>query len=188
MNGHEKQKEQSGRMIESALFALMKEKDYARVTVSEIVKRADISRRTFYRLYKEKDEVLHYYFGRLCQEYSRKTYVLESYDIAQIAREYFGFWYQYRNFLLLMHRSGLDGMLYSEISRVSVDVITRRIDENMRKKVSGIEYFTVYSTGGFSLLLQRWITTGMKETPEEYAKAVSEAILKFIAPVGRGDR
>lgn len=185
MNGHQKQKEQSGRMIERALFALMKEKDYARITVSEIVKRADISRRTFYRLYKEKDEVLHCYFGRLCWEYSRKISVLERYDIAQIAGEYFGFWYQYRNFLLLLHRSGLDGMLYYEIGRVSVEIIKGRIDEDTRKKVRGIEYFAAYSTGGFSLLLQRWITMGMKETPEEYAKVVSEALLKFIAPAGR---
>ena len=65
MNGHQKQKEQSGRMIEGALLELMEEKSYAQITVSEIVKRADVSRRTFYRLYGEKDEVLRCYFNKL---------------------------------------------------------------------------------------------------------------------------
>ena len=58
MNGHQKQREQSGRMIEEALFSLMEKKPYAQITVSGITRRADISRRTFYRLYSGKDEVL----------------------------------------------------------------------------------------------------------------------------------
>ena len=51
MNGHQKQKEQSRRMIEDALFLIMEEKPYAQITVSEIAKTADVSRRTFYRMY-----------------------------------------------------------------------------------------------------------------------------------------
>lgn len=112
MNGHQKQKEQSGRMIEDALFLIMKEKPYAEISVSEITRKADLSRRTFYRLYKEKDEVLQRYFDRLCQEYCGQAPLLEKYDISQIAGEYFNFWYQYRETLLLMHRCGMDEMLY----------------------------------------------------------------------------
>lgn len=89
MNGHQKQKEQSVRMIEEALFKLMEEKNYTQITVSEVAKRADISRRTFYRFYKERDEVLRCYLGKLCQEYQRTTLVLAYYEIPQIAREYF---------------------------------------------------------------------------------------------------
>ena len=79
MNGHQKQKEQSVRMIEEALFKLMEEKNYTQITVSEVAKRADISRRTFYRFYKERDEVLRCYLGKLCQEYQRTTLVLACY-------------------------------------------------------------------------------------------------------------
>lgn len=183
MNGHQKQKEQSGRMIEGALFELMKEKNYAQITVSEIVKRADISRRTFYRLYKEKGEILHRYFGKLCHEYCSRSPVLKNYDIDQIAQEYFCFWYRYRDLLLLMRKSRMDEILYYEISRVSVAVVKSRIKEREYNNIGGIEYFADYSTGGFILLLQRWIVTGMQEAPEQYAKDVSEALLKFIRPV-----
>lgn len=184
MNGHQRQREQSGRMIEDALFELMEEKCYAQITVSEIAERADISRRTFYRLYREKDDVLRGCFGRLCQEYCRKSPALQCYDIGQIAQEYFSFWYQYRDFLLLMKKSGMDEMLYYEISRSSVDVVKLRIAGSEHKNAEAVEYFADYSTGGFLLLLKRWVTTGMKETPEQYAQAVSEALLKFIRPIG----
>lgn len=185
MNGHQKQREQSYRMIEEGLFRLMEEKPYARITVSEITKKADVSRRTFYRLYREKDEVIHHYLGGLCQEYRTKSPVLENYNICQIAREYFSFWYQYRDFLLLMHRCGLDEMLYYEISRVSLEVVEARIGNQRYKDPCEMEYFADYSTGGFTLLLQRWITKGMKEKPEQYARVVSESLLKYISPVQR---
>lgn len=183
MNGHQKQREQSGRMIEEALFQLMGEKDFARITVSEIVNRADVARRTFYRLYKGKEEVLHCYFGRLCQDYRSAYPALKSYDIKQIASEYFGFWYQYKSFLLLMHKCGLDETLYYEISRVSEDIIRHRIDDRIYINHRKLKYFADYSTGGFILLLHRWIMEEMRETPEQYAQTVSEAILEFISPV-----
>lgn len=39
MDGHQKQRNESARMIEDALFELMKEKAYAQITITEIVKR-----------------------------------------------------------------------------------------------------------------------------------------------------
>lgn len=186
MNGHQRQREQSGRMIEEALFELMREKDYKQITVSEIAARADVGRRTFYRLYKEKEEVLRSYINKLSREYSNSYLPLECYDINQIAREYFDFWYQYRDLLLLMHESGLDEMLYYEISRVSVEVIKSRIEDEQLKEGQEMRYFADYSTGGFILLLHRWIMEGMQEPPGQYAEAVSGAILKFMENKGQG--
>ncbi len=184
MNGHQKQREQSCRMIENGLFWLMEEKPYSQITVSEITKKADVSRRTFYRLYREKDEVLHGYFERLCQEYQRTSPVLDHYDIRQIAQEYFSFWYQYRDFLLLMHRCELEAMLYYEIGRASQMVVRARAGSKADKNSEEMEYFAEYSTGGFVFLLQRWVQKGMEEKPEQYARTVSESLLKFIGPSG----
>ena len=180
MDGHKRQREQSGKMIETALFELMREKDFAQITVSEIVKRADVARRTFYRLYKRKEDVLHRYFGKLCKDY-RNTYpALENYDLNQIAKDYFGFWYQHREFLMLIHQCGLDQMLYYEVSRVSVDIVKSRIGCSEAKNEQDMSFFAYYSTGGFILLLQRWILEEMRETPEQYAQKVSRAILNFM--------
>lgn len=183
MNGHQRQKEQSGRMIEDALFFVMRNKPYAEITISDISKQADLSRRTFYRLYHEKDDVLHRYFDRLCKEYCSQMPPLQKYDIGQIAREYFSFWYQYRENLLIMHQCGLDEMLYYEISRASKSVVEARIGSETQKNDKDIGYFADYSAGGFSLLLHRWIAEGMQEPPEQYAQSVSRSLLTFIRPV-----
>ena len=180
MNGHQKQREQSGRMIEEALFKLMEKKPYAQITVSEITRRADISRRTFYRLYGEKDEVLCRYLEKLCRKYQSEIPPLDRYDISRIALDYFTFWYRYKDFLLLMHGQGLDEMVCGEINRLALSVIQSRIKDREYKDSEDAEYFADYSTGGFTQLLRRWIAQGMQQNPREYARAVSRSLRKFI--------
>lgn len=182
MNGHQRQREQSGRMIESALFALMKEKDFAQITVSEIVSRADVARRTFYRLYNNKEDVLQCCFDRLCQEYCNTYHALKTYDLKQIPEEYFSFWYKYKDVLLLLHRCGLDERLYYAIGRASAEVVENRIGGSGGIDSRETEIFADYSTGGFILLLHRWVSEEMREEPQQYARTVSSALLKFIRP------
>lgn len=181
MDGHERQKESSKRMIEDALFELMAEKSYEKITVSELVKRADVARRTFYRLYGKKDDVLEAYFMRLYQEYKDRHRALQNYDVRQIAKEYFSFWYQYRDILLLLHQSSLDSLLlYYTMGYGAADVIKGRIMDERLRCVEGMEYFAAYSMGGFGNLLYQWVLEGMKEKPEQYAENVSDVIIKFL--------
>ena len=182
MNGHQLQKEQSRQMIEEALFALMKEKPYTEISVSEITKRADISRRTFYRLYQGKDDVISVYFDRLCENYQNGCKPIQGYAVEQIATEFFSFWYRYKEFLLLLHRSGLESMLYLGINRASERVIRSRIGEHPLQQMPELIYFIEYSTGGFINLLYRWIREGMELSPQEYAKLTGGAITKVIRP------
>lgn len=180
MNGHQKQKEQSARMIEDALFDLMHEKEFEKITVSEIVKRADVARRTFYRLYGAKEDVLHGYFAKLCGNYKCMYPALKTYDVRQVAEDFFGFWYMHRELLLLLHKCGLEEMLYGRIRRVSAEVVGNRVEDGALKSDEELKYFACYSTGGFLMLLDCWIRDGMKEKPEEYAGKVSRILLKFI--------
>lgn len=179
MDGHQKQKEQSRQMIENALFTLMKEKRYTQISVLEISARADVARRTFYRLYDCKEDVLIFYLDRLCQEYRKGSTVLQEYDIRQIAEDYFTFWYRYKEFLLLLHYHKLDYLLYNRVSQVSIDVVRERIGDSELKEGLDLEYFVDYSAGGFLSLLHRWIRGGMEEPPKQYAEIVSRSILSF---------
>lgn len=180
MNGHQIQKEQSRQMIEDALFVLMKEKPYGEISVSEITKRADISRRTFYRLYQGKDDVISAYFDKLCENYQNSYKPIKGYDIEQIATEFFSFWYQYREVLLLLDKCGLESMLYMGINRASERVIRSRIGEHPLQQMPELVYFIEYSTGGFINLLYYWIRKGMEPSPQEYAVMTSTAVTKVI--------
>lgn len=185
MDGHKKQKEQSRRMIETALFSLMEEKEYARITISEIAERADVARRTFYRLYDSREAVLDRYFQRLCRRYCEQHLPLENYHLERIAEEYFSFWYTYRKILLLFHKCGLDFLIYSHITQAAEMVVSARAGEKAALARTGEtgkigRYFPAYSAGGFANLLLLWINDGMREKPDEFARNVSREILQIL--------
>lgn len=181
MNGHLRQKEQSRQMIETAFFELLEEKEYSQISVSEIVGRADVARRTFYRLYENKEDIIAHYFSQLCNEYQNSHGALERYDLQQIAMDYFSFWYRQKEKLLKLHKAGMDHMLYYGISTASTEVIRRRVADEQLRQSEEMGYFADYSVGGFINLLFRWINAGMEETPEQYAEKVSAAIMKVLA-------
>src|SRR5512145_1813977 len=47
-------------MLRGALLALIKEKGYERITVQEIIDRADVGRSTFYAHFRDKEDLLVY--------------------------------------------------------------------------------------------------------------------------------
>ncbi|GHU86966.1 hypothetical protein FACS189476_01460 [Spirochaetia bacterium] len=55
---HERQIGSSRACIVEALFRLMKKVPYAKIGVSDIIKKAGLARQTFYRHYKTKDDVI----------------------------------------------------------------------------------------------------------------------------------
>ena len=50
----------SQKCIKEAFFALLKEKNFQDITISDLCKKADISRQTFYSLFKNKENILIY--------------------------------------------------------------------------------------------------------------------------------
>jgi AcrR family transcriptional regulator len=54
--------ERSREWMRAALLALMREKEYSKITIAEITDRAGLSRPTFYLHYKSKDDILIEYF------------------------------------------------------------------------------------------------------------------------------
>ena len=67
--------------IAAALIALMKEKPFSSISITEISNRADLNRRTFYRSFTSKEEVLTYYLDKIWHEALNdlKTYDDHSY-------------------------------------------------------------------------------------------------------------
>ena len=54
--------EQSKEKISKALLSIMEQYDFQEITITQISQEARLSRKTFYRLFSTKTDVLNYYF------------------------------------------------------------------------------------------------------------------------------
>ncbi|WP_143803627.1 TetR/AcrR family transcriptional regulator, partial [Oenococcus oeni] len=65
MNGKQRMVEQSKQWLSEALIELMKTKDYQDISITEIAQKAELSRKTFYHSFKNKEAVINYLCDQL---------------------------------------------------------------------------------------------------------------------------
>ena len=62
---------QSQRMMADALLELMKEHSFPRITITQICDRAGVGRKTFYRNFELKEDVIAFRLDELCAVYEK---------------------------------------------------------------------------------------------------------------------
>ena len=65
-------KEFTKNCIMDALLQLMHTKDYEQITISELTRKAGVSRMSYYRSYSSKDSILTDYMHRILKEYAEE--------------------------------------------------------------------------------------------------------------------
>lgn len=111
MNGKQRMVEQSKQWLSEALIELMKTKDYQDISITEIAQKAELSRKTFYHSFKNKEAVINYLCDQLFDQYFQKLVKQEP----QIGEEmlnttfdiFLNFWWQQRSIIRLLIQQGL---------------------------------------------------------------------------------
>lgn len=93
-----------------ALFKLMNEHEYAKISVTDITEKAGVGRATFYRYFKSKEDVIRFYFEHNTKEFmaERRYYPRCKADYAEIAREVFEKFEKNKDCFTLLRRARLE--------------------------------------------------------------------------------
>ena len=106
---------QSQQWLVDSLILLMKEKPYEKITVSDICKKADLSRQTFYNFFPTKEEILK---SCLRQEYERQFSLLcgqEALSIREVVEAFIQVLTGNQELLNVMLANRLDAIILEEI-------------------------------------------------------------------------
>ena len=155
--------EQSKIKIAGAMLKVMNIYDYKEITVTQITQEARISRKTFYRHFRDRDEVLKHLFGSLYQECLcsiKESGIHHYWDVVQC---FFDFWEKHAETLNLMKRSNLLPQLFEEAYGRSFEVFrTVRTADIAEHYKAELPYLLAYSIGGMNSMLIKWIDDGMR--------------------------
>ena len=151
--------------IEGALIQLLEKKDMEKITISEIVKRAGVSRTAFYAHYQTKEEVLKSVLDDVIHQIDQiavgdprsEAYWASLFtEVEKIADPF-----------RLLIRAGLGSHILSEIT----DQILADAPNNPVHR-----YNEVLWTGAIYNLLVHWVTSDFPETPAEMAKICTKIV------------
>ncbi len=159
----------------NALLQLMEEKPFDRISVSELSDRAQYDRRTFYRYFHSKNDILYLHCASLLREMA-KDMGKEPLTPQSGFLAYFEFWNRHRDFLSLLDRQKLlyflgenqDQLLYRNVGII--------LQNDLPKQLTQVSEFSRYAyyfiLGGLWQALILWIRTEMKLSPEQLTRHI----------------
>lgn len=158
----------SKEMLVQALLSLMKEKKFHEISIAELTQKATLSRRTFYRLFTTKDEILLYHINQLWDKVSEKLYAAT--DNSYFHTSYFVmmFWYNNKDVGLLLYKNDLLSILQRFTDDISKKIYANnKATSPLSKNEEALEYALAYSSGGSINVIWKWFSKEMTKTPEE---------------------
>lgn len=169
--------------IENALVELLSEKPYIDITVTDLVKKANVSRTSFYRNYKSIENVVNSIVEERMQFFEQEIRPVMYSDNERKWREFlFHYIYQvsrdYKK-LFSKNRNNIYSMQNMTIFFLKTNEKMER--EQKGKTASSIrdKYCAVGKMALISDIIKKWADCGMEETPEEMVNYIMGFITKF---------
>lgn len=165
--------------MEETLLKLMEKEKYEEITIQEITDYSGLSRRTFYRNYSSKDEIIKGYFAKIWAEYEEAVSHQSDLSMPNIAKTLLEVMTLHSGFLRLINRHNLMPLILSEADELLPMTFYDVKGKTIPFSEESISYALVFCTGGFMRLLVKWMSEDRLKSPEEIA-AIAEDIRRII--------
>ena len=160
--------------LQTALILLMAEKDIDKISVTELVAKAGVSRTAFYSNYTSKEEILTSWLADFVERISGLAWeTISRGNLTALYIQLFDHLREHADCLQVLIRANMEDMLFS---RMEENVLQRF---KARDRLSG--YLVSAWCGAFNSLLLRWVKDGMQESSEELAGMCRELSEYFIS-------
>ena len=155
----------------TALMLLMEQKDYEKITITDITKKAGVSRMSFYRVYNAKEDILLDAVDRFFSEFQEGfiNYMSESF-----INKYSGKLKENKNLIIGLDRAGCDEKLFDIVLRYHMELYKKYLNKNSLSDKDML--FLHYHTGGIHRMMKYWASLDFDISSEEISAACKELL------------
>lgn len=165
--------------LKESLLELMKEKPVDKITPTELCRKAQINRNTFYTHYYTARDVLEEIeteFSSQIIESLRKRFSAENIDIPQMLNEICRMIYEKQDFCkILLSKNGDAAFLESVITLGKNVIIQGWQKVGVSLPEDQMDMFFAFIISGSIALVKKWAANNMKNTPGEIAQLIERA-------------
>lgn len=164
----QKQIDQSCSWIFEAFITLLKDRPFTEISIAQIVKKAGVSRQTFYRHFKSKEDLIEWQMAQIFQQYITQLQSMEKYALREDLILYFRLSSEVAPMLKAIFDAGLESIVLQKTMQY-VYQLESAFHYNSEKELL---YVSEYFAGGVMMIILRWIREGMVESPEDLADLI----------------
>ena len=162
--------------MEDALLNLMETEAYSEITVQEITDNSGLSRRSFYRNYSSKDEILEGILLKIWREYEADIRLQSDLSLPNVAKVFFTIMERHVDFLKLMNRHRLLPLFFSEIDELLPTAFNEIKGATIPFCKESVSYALTFSTGGFLRILIKWLNEDNRKSPDEMSSIIKDIV------------
>ena len=156
--------------ITRAFFALLENKSFEDIAVTEITNKAKVSRMAYYRNFNSKLEILEYFLAQIFEAMSNELGEDMEFWTMEYGRVYYRVMKEHRDSILLLDKLGFSGLILNTFNSTNEEIAG-----DMPR--SSIDRYKLYYAAGASYnAMIYWLKCGCKESAEE----MSRHFLEFI--------
>ena len=173
------------REIENCLFEIMKTQKFEDITVTQLCEKMNMPRKAFYRYFDGKDDALSALIDHSMSEYNGFSVDRSGETKRSLVSEledYFRFWYEKRELLTALDRSGLMGNLidrtvnYPIKDRILTSKFLPNDDDVSRSRVFKFAF------SGLVYTMISWYRSGFDASTREMAKSACRMLREPLFP------
>jgi hypothetical protein len=154
--------------LETAIFNLLKEKEYKDISISELCDKAWVSRCTFYRNYRDMDDIIYQFFIRKSKNWWDENYNTFLKEEKNVSVSLFQYLLSLKDVILLIYQKGLSHIFEKHIFDSAIN------GRNVFDKEQS--YSSARVSGSIVGLTNEWVRRGMQDSPEYLAKFLNKGI------------
>lgn len=162
--------------IFQAFSELLKEKELRKITVQEIVDKADISRVTFYKYYLDVYDLYDKVENELLLNMGLITLQLADKPSEEFFKEIINYIYNNRVTFDMVFSPNSTNKLRDKMSRLIEGTLQKIYSEKLGISINNedLGYICCYRSSGFLAVIQKWIQNGCSYSCESIMKQISE--------------
>ena len=169
----------SKKEITHALLSLMRQHPYSQISVKQIIMEAKLARKTFYRNFESKDDVLLSLLRSILSEY----YAAVCKNMSNLLTVIFSFVGKNKKLLLLLNKND---MLYLPLQCINeyLPKLHKKFFQETNPHYylfDGLDadYIMAFNIGAVWNMISLWIKRGMKDPPETVKANIKEYISRI---------
>lgn len=182
IDGKTKQTKETKNRLFQALISLMENKSYEEIKIKDVLDLSGVSRRTFYRHFANKNELLNHYFKQIINRYlTERKYFTETDNFEGILAESMNFWYQERETLHILIKHQHYDFFFHQFNEHAKEVYMNitLLWFAYSGKIDTQNYVVSFTVGGYYNTLRNWLMQENPEEPKKIAHGIQQMIIKL---------
>ncbi|MDD3184188.1 MAG: TetR/AcrR family transcriptional regulator [Anaerostipes sp.] len=160
--------------IRESLIRILQQTSYAKITVKDICQEADLSRQTFYQIYKSKDEIMAYHFECLFLAFQEKYVDKTDVSIHELTALFFSFFYEEKEFVKTLIDNKLTYFLEEMFEQYlpRIDLFQKYNEKDLHP-----DYTIAFVSGALTQILIHWFDRDFDLSIEEIAGETEDTLM-----------